>query len=95
MLIGLALSLGVAASEADVVVVVSANSAVLTLSKEQVADIFLHKSNRFPDGSQAIPIDQPEVSKLREEFYNRGTTFFIRLPIQGRVGATPVTTLAA
>jgi ABC-type phosphate transport system substrate-binding protein len=42
---------------------------VSTLSKDQVVDIFLGKTNRFPDGSQAVPIDQDEGSAAREEFY--------------------------
>ncbi|MEO8135313.1 MAG: phosphate ABC transporter substrate-binding protein [Betaproteobacteria bacterium] len=40
-----------------------------TLSKNQIVDIFLGKSARFPDGSQAIPIDLAEGSPVRDEFY--------------------------
>jgi ABC-type phosphate transport system substrate-binding protein len=58
------------ASIADVVVVVSAKSQVVALSKGQVADIFLGKSARFPDGSSAVPIDQAEGAAVRDEFYN-------------------------
>ena len=71
--IGLAACLAMAASEANVVTVVSAKSPITALSKTQVADIFLGKSNRFPDGAQATPIDQPEASSLREEFYDKVT----------------------
>jgi hypothetical protein len=39
------------------------------LSKSQVADIFLGKTARFPDGSQAVPIDQSEGTAVRNEFY--------------------------
>jgi ABC-type phosphate transport system substrate-binding protein len=56
-------------SAADVVAVVSAKSTVGTLSKSQVADIFLGRVNRFPDGAAAIPIDQPEGSDTRNQFY--------------------------
>lgn len=56
---------------ADVVAVVSAKSTVTTLSKSQVADIFLGKTARFPDGSQAVPIDQPEGTRVRDEFYSK------------------------
>ncbi|HEY0801890.1 MAG TPA: hypothetical protein VGD54_13675 [Steroidobacteraceae bacterium] len=66
---GLALCLGIGVAAADVVTVVSSKSAVIALSKRQVADIFLGKSNHFPDGAQAVPIDQPEASNIREEFY--------------------------
>ena len=51
------------------VTVVSAKSTVITLSKSQVADIFLGKTTRFPDGSQAVPIDQSEGTLARDEFY--------------------------
>ena len=67
---GLALSLAMArAGKADVVVVVSAKCAVATLSKDQVIDIFLGKTTRFPDGAAAVPIDQMEGSPARDEFY--------------------------
>lgn len=54
---------------ADVVAVVSSNSAVTTLSKKQISDIFLGKSARFPDGHPAIPLDQAEGTAVRDEFY--------------------------
>jgi ABC-type phosphate transport system substrate-binding protein len=54
---------------ADQVAVVSAKSPITTLSKSQVADIFLGKTTRFPDGSQAVPIDQSEGTSARDEFY--------------------------
>jgi ABC-type phosphate transport system substrate-binding protein len=56
---------------ADEVAVVSARSAVTTLTKVQVADIFLGKTSRFPDGSQAVPIDQSEGTLARDEFYSK------------------------
>jgi ABC-type phosphate transport system substrate-binding protein len=65
-----ALGFSATASMADVVVVVSAKSQVVALSKSQVADIFLGKSARFPDGSSAVPIDQVEGTAVRDEFYN-------------------------
>jgi ABC-type phosphate transport system substrate-binding protein len=65
------LSLGFRAVNADVVVVVSADSPIATLSKTQVIGIFLGKMTRFPDGSAAVPIDQTEGSAARDEFYAR------------------------
>jgi ABC-type phosphate transport system substrate-binding protein len=56
---------------ADEVVVVSAKSTVTTLSKSQVADIFMGKTAHFPDGTQAVPIDQSEGTLARDEFYTR------------------------
>jgi len=67
--LALALSLVANAAAADVVVVVSSTSAITTLSKAQVTDIFLGKVSRFPDGTPAIPIDQVEGSPVRDEFY--------------------------
>jgi ABC-type phosphate transport system substrate-binding protein len=69
ILISATLSLTSFTASADVVAVVAANSHVTALSKSQVADIFLGKSYRFPDGVQAVPIDQNEGSPARDEFY--------------------------
>jgi ABC-type phosphate transport system substrate-binding protein len=69
VIIGLILSLCVGMASAEMVAVVSARNPVTTLSKNQVVDIFLGKAGRFPDGSQAMPIDQVEGSVARDEFY--------------------------
>ena len=71
MLIAVALSLASAVAMADVVAVVSAKNSVAALNKSQLADIFLGKTNRFPDGTQATPIDQAEGSAVRDEFYDK------------------------
>jgi ABC-type phosphate transport system substrate-binding protein len=78
-LIGLALGLGASAVPADVVAVVSANGPVVPLSNNQVVDIFLGKTSRFPDGRLALPIDQDEGSDARDEFY---ATFAGKSPAQ-------------
>src|SRR5690349_812988 len=57
----------------DVVAVVSAKSPVTALNADQVADIFLGKTSRFPDGSQAVPIDLGEDSPARDRFYAQYT----------------------
>jgi ABC-type phosphate transport system substrate-binding protein len=57
-------------AQADVVAVVSAQSPVSSLSKNAIADIFLGRALRFPDGEQAVPIDQQEGSTARDEFYS-------------------------
>lgn len=69
IIIAFSLSLVSAEAMADIVAVVSAKSPVSTLSKNQVVDIFLGKANRFPNGHQAVPVDQNEGSAAREEFY--------------------------
>jgi ABC-type phosphate transport system substrate-binding protein len=48
---------------------VSSTSAITSLSKAQVADIFLGRVSRFANGAQAVPIDQQEGSPARDEFY--------------------------
>lgn len=58
-------------ANADVVVVVSAGSAVTSLTAEQTTRIFLGKTTTFPNGDNAIPIDQAESSSTRNEFYSR------------------------
>ena len=71
--IALLMSLAAHSALADAVAVVSSRSAVRALSKSQVADIFLGKVRRFPDGAQAVPIDQAEGSGTRNEIYEKVT----------------------
>jgi ABC-type phosphate transport system substrate-binding protein len=59
----------VASARSDIVVVVSAASPISSLSKGQVAKIFLGKSRRFPDGSRAVPLNQSEGNVERDAFY--------------------------
>ena len=59
----------IAADAAELVVIVSARSAVETLRADQVAAIFLGQSARFPDGALATAIDQPIGSEERRRFY--------------------------
>jgi len=60
-------------ARAEVDVVVSAKNPITKLSKAQVAAIFLGNTSRFPDGSQAVPIDQIEGAAVRDEFYREFT----------------------
>lgn len=64
-------SIFAASANADVVVVVSAESAVTRLSAEQTTRIFLGKVTTFPNGTDAVPIDQVERNPVRDEFYSR------------------------
>jgi ABC-type phosphate transport system substrate-binding protein len=52
---------------AEVVVVVGAKSTTSSLSKEQASDIFLGKATAL------TPLDQPESSSLRDDFYSKVT----------------------
>jgi ABC-type phosphate transport system substrate-binding protein len=58
---------------ADLVVIVSARNPVASLRADQVAAIFLGQSVRFPDGVEAVPVDQRIGSPVRDEFYVRVT----------------------
>lgn len=70
--IGIVLLLNAALGSAfaDVVVVVSERSPVTTLTRSQLTDIYLGRAYRFPNGENAIPIDQAEGSEARGEFYS-------------------------
>jgi ABC-type phosphate transport system substrate-binding protein len=67
----LALLSYVAPGIAEPVVVVNARSNVTQLSQDEVINIFLGRYRRFPGGIAATPIDQPESSPLRAEFYRK------------------------
>jgi ABC-type phosphate transport system substrate-binding protein len=67
----LAMSAAAANARAEVVVIVSAKSPVASLTTEQTARIFLGKTGSFPDDGEAVPIDQPVGSDIRNEFYAR------------------------
>lgn len=56
---------------AEPVVVVSATSSLRQLSQEEVVNIFLGRYRRLPTGDTALPIDQPESSPVRADFYRR------------------------
>ncbi|VVC83297.1 phosphate ABC transporter substrate-binding protein [Sideroxydans sp. CL21] len=60
-------------AQAEVVVVVSSKSSVTSLTAEQTAKIFLGKVVTFPNEHAAFPIDQPEGSAVRDEFYSKVT----------------------
>lgn len=67
--VGIVLSLAAQSALAEVVPVVWAKSDVDGLNNNQVMDIFLGKTSRFPNGQLAVPIDQAEGSAIRDAFY--------------------------
>jgi ABC-type phosphate transport system substrate-binding protein len=71
LMMGLVLCLAGVSARADVVAVVSSKSAITRLSRAEVADIFLGKASRFPDGTAVAPLDQAEGSAVRVEFYQK------------------------
>jgi len=66
LLLGLAVHAG-----AEPVVVVNATNVTQQLSHDQVINIFLGRYRSLPSGGAAIPIDQPESSALKTEFYRK------------------------
>lgn len=68
-LISVALGLFAQAASPEVVVIVSNKNPVTTLHIEQVEDLFLGQIGNFPDGAEAVPIDQAVGSAIRDEFY--------------------------
>ncbi len=56
---------------AEVVVVVSSQNPTETLSRAQIADIYLGRMNRLPSGNPVQPIDLSGSSPVRSEFYSR------------------------
>ena len=67
-MVGLGLSLS-GLAQADIVAVVSAKSSVIRLNTRQLADIFLGRVSRFPDGTLAVPVDLVGGSAERDQFY--------------------------
>ena len=53
---------------AEIVVIVHPSLAVTSLSEDDVARLFLGKSRSFPNGDQAIPVNQIEGSAIRATF---------------------------
>jgi ABC-type phosphate transport system substrate-binding protein len=68
-LLALGATLTGAEAGADVVAVVSAKSDIKALTANQVADIFLGRVSRFPNGLLAVPIDRRDGSPERDQFY--------------------------
>jgi ABC-type phosphate transport system substrate-binding protein len=56
---------------AEVVVVVSSQNPIETLSRAQITNIYLGRMNRFPNGNPVNPVDLSESSPARSEFYSR------------------------
>lgn len=70
LLIALTLFIG-ALAQAEVAVIVSASNGNGSLDKDTIERIFLGKTASFPDGSQAIPVDQNEGNAAREAFNDK------------------------
>lgn len=56
---------------AQTVVIISAKNPISKLTKDQVSQIFLGQARTFYTGGQAEPLDLPEASELRKDFYDK------------------------
>jgi ABC-type phosphate transport system substrate-binding protein len=65
------LTSSLSAAQAEVVVVVSAKNSLNSLTFNQLADIFLGKTEKLPNGARVAPVEQGENSGEKEEFYRR------------------------
>lgn len=70
-LCGLACALCVAVASAEVVIVVSTDSRLETLSRTQLTDIYLGRLNRLASGEAIVPVDQSDRSPTHEVFYRQ------------------------
>lgn len=59
------------AAQAQVAVVVNPKNPAASMTDEQVASIFMGKSNTLPSGATAEPVDLPESNAAREQFYTK------------------------
>lgn len=59
------------AASAQVAVIVNPKSPMASMTPEQVAAVFLGKSNTLPSGVTAAPADLPESAAVREQFYSK------------------------
>lgn len=66
-LLSVAIGLTTLSAAAEVAVIVHPSNQN-TLTKKAIAKIFLSKKKTFPDGSDAIPVNQDESSPVRDEF---------------------------
>ena len=58
---------------AQVAVVVGVKSEVANLNADQISGIFLGKTDKFPSGATALPLDQSSGSTIRGTFYDKVT----------------------
>ena len=55
----------------DLVVIVNSSNPIDSLTKDEITNIFLVKTDAFPNGDTAIPVDQPEKDEDRQNFYSK------------------------
>lgn len=58
-------------AKAEIAIIAHPSNTTTALSSEEATKIFLGKSSRFPNGEQAVPLDQSEGNEARTEFYSK------------------------
>jgi ABC-type phosphate transport system substrate-binding protein len=68
LLISMIVAAGAAPAAYPFLVVVNEANPIVSLSPDELSDLFLKKSSRWSDGSLVLPVDQGEDSHIRESF---------------------------
>jgi ABC-type phosphate transport system substrate-binding protein len=55
-------------STATFVVIVNSDNPVTTVSRTELAEIFLKRLTKWPAGTRIVPVDLPQRSSVREDF---------------------------
>ncbi len=95
LLLAVLLTYGSLTRAGDIAVVVNPANNLNSLTEREVTDLFLGRYVAFPDGSAALPLDQPLKSEIRKHFYENLTgksvrqinAYWAKLVFSGR--ATP------
>lgn len=56
---------------AELIVIAHPDAPITSLSKEEVARIFLKKRRTFPNGDEIVPLSQPDFPEKDDEFFFR------------------------
>lgn len=67
------MSMAPVSAAGELVVIVSTKNPVNALRVNQVADVFLAQIGSFPEGGEAVAVDQHIGSAIRDEFYSKVT----------------------
>jgi ABC-type phosphate transport system substrate-binding protein len=90
-----------AAMAEEIAVIVNPKNASVSITADQVEQIFLGKTSSLPGGGNANPVDQTDGSPIRDGFYQKATgkstaqvkAIWSRLIFSGK--STPPKTLAS
>lgn len=68
-ILGLLLALMMNSASAEVVIVVSSESPITSLTRAELGDIYKGRMNSLSGGQKIVPVDQKENSSAYSEFY--------------------------